>query len=87
MKPLKISRESWILFAIGTADLLTTIHWIRQGNAQEANPLFHACWEHGVLAFIVAKYVFLLGPLFILEWARQAKPQLGKWALRSAVLA
>jgi hypothetical protein len=87
MKPIQISRESWILIAIGTADLCTTILWIRQGAAQEANPLFHYYWNQGLLAFIVAKYVCLLGPILVMEWARRSKPQFVQWALRAAVLA
>ncbi|HZT42523.1 MAG TPA: DUF5658 family protein [Chthonomonadaceae bacterium] len=87
MKQIKISPESWVLIAIGTADLVTTVLWIRQGNAQEANPLFKYYLNQGLLAFIVAKYVCLLGPILVMEWARRYKPRFVQWALRGAVLA
>lgn len=84
---MKLSRESWMLMALGTADLVTTILWIHQGMAQEANPLFHYFWSQGLPAFIAAKYAFLLGPIGILEWARWRTPGFALWALRAGVLA
>ena len=84
---MKLSRESWILLVLGTADLMSTSLWIERGLAQEANPLFHYFWSQGLPAFIAAKYVFLLGPIFLLEWARRYKPRFVLWALRSGVLA
>src|SRR5579884_1476415 len=87
LKQIKLSPESWILIAIGTADLVTTILWIRQGAAQEANPLFRYYWNHGLLAFIIAKYVCLLGPIMVMEWARRHRPRFVKLALRAVVLA
>ena len=84
---MKLSRESWILLVLGTADLMSTSLWIERGLAQEANPLFHYFWSQGLPAFIAAKYAFLLGPIFLLEWARRHKPRFVLWALRSGVLA
>ena len=84
---MKLSRESWILLILGTADLVTTILWIERGMAQEANPLFHYFWQQGLPAFIAAKYVFLLGPILFLEWARWHRPRFALMALRTGALA
>ena len=84
---MKLSKESWILLFIGSADLATTILWIERGMAEEANPLFHFFWNQGLLAFIAAKYLFLLGPILLLEWARWRRPRFALMGLRAGALA
>jgi hypothetical protein len=84
---MKIARESWIILAIGLADLITTIIFIQGSSAQEANPLFRRCWEMGLAAFIGAKLAMLAGPLVILEWARRRRPRFTSFALRGAIAA
>ena len=84
---MKLSRESWILMVLGTADLVTTILWIERGMAREANPLFSYLWNQGLPAFILAKYTFLLGPILIVEWARRRHPGFALWGLRAGALA
>ncbi len=84
---MKIAKETWIIMAIGLADLATTILFIQHHGAEEANPLFRQYWEMGLAAFIAAKIVLLVGPLSILEWARQRRPRLVSWALRGAIAA
>jgi len=83
---MKIARESCILAAIGLADLVTTILFIQQCGAQEANPVFGYFWEMGLLAFILAKLFCMVGPLAILEWARRSRPVFVVRALRFAIL-
>src|SRR5579862_1987702 len=83
---MKIAKETWIIAAIGVADLVTTIVFIRHNGAQEANPLFRHYWEMGLLAFIIAKMVCLLGPLLVLEWARKSNPRFVAGALRTAIV-
>ncbi len=82
---MKISGESWVLVMLGLADLMTTIVFIKMHGAQEANPIFHQYWQMGLVAFIVAKMVCLLGPITILEWARTRNPELVRFALRTAI--
>jgi hypothetical protein len=83
---MKIARETWIIAAIGIADLMTTIVFIRNHGAQEANPLFRHYWEMGIPAFIMAKLVCLAGPLLVLEWARRSNPRFVSRALRTAIV-
>lgn len=84
---MKIAKETWIIMAIGIADLATTILFIQHHGAQEANPLFKRYWEMGVTVFVCAKIALLLGPLCVLEWARKKNPRFVSCALRSAIAA
>lgn len=83
---MKIAKESWIIAAIGLADLVTTIIFIRYYGAQEANPLFRDFWRMGLPAFILAKALCVVGPLTLLEWARRREPGFVCWALRLAIV-
>ncbi len=83
---MKIAKETWIILAIGLADLVTTILFIRYHGAQEANPLFKRYWEMGIAAFVGAKVAMLIGPLSVLEWARRRNPRFVSLALRSAIV-
>ncbi len=84
---VRIARETWILAAIGLVDLFATITFIRNGDAQEANPLFQRYWNMGVLPFILAKVTLMGAPLCILEWARRRRPRLVTLALRGTIVA
>ena len=83
---MKIAKESWVIAAIGIADLVTTIIFIQHHGAQEANPVFRHYWNMGLQAFIAAKAICVAGPLFILEWARRRNPRFVSWALRTAIV-
>lgn len=83
---MKIAKESVVIAVIGLADLVTTIVFIQHHGAQEANPVFRHYWEMGLLVFIAAKLVCLLGPLSVLEWARRRRPRFVSLALRSAIV-
>ncbi|HZT44252.1 MAG TPA: DUF5658 family protein [Chthonomonadaceae bacterium] len=86
MRSQKIAWETWIIAAIALADLVTTIIFIQNHGAQEANPVFRRYWDMGLGAFVLAKSICVVGPLFILEWARRRKPLLVTWALRVAIV-
>ena len=84
-KTMKLAKETWILIAIGIADLISTIFFIQRHGAIEANPLFRHYWQMGLPQFIAAKIAMLAAPLLILEWARRQKPKLVARALRCAI--
>ena len=84
---MKIAKETWIIMGIGVADLATTIVFIQQHGAVEANPLFKHYWEMGLIFFIAAKMALLIAPLSLLEWARLHRPRFVSYALRSAIVA
>lgn len=84
-KKMKLAKETWILIAIGIADLISTIFFIQRHGASEANPLFRHYWQMGLPQFITAKVALMGAPLLILEWARRQKPRLVSRALRCAI--
>lgn len=85
---MRLARETWLLVAIGVADLASTLYLMRHGVVREANPVMAWYLVHfGVWAFCAAKTTMLVCPLMILEWARRIKPHLGLLALRIALIA
>jgi hypothetical protein len=84
---MKISRESWIIAAIGIADLATTLIWVQHHKAMEANPLFARYLAMGVGWFAAMKILLLAAPIVILEWARARRPVFTRWAARFAIVA
>src|SRR5437763_887092 len=84
---MKIAKETWIILGIGLADLATTILFIQYHGAEEANPIFRGYLEMGLAVFVCAKMALLIGPLYVLEWARPRNPHFVAWALRSAIVA
>ncbi len=81
-----ISRESLLLATICVADLITTLWFVRDGNAMEANPIMRHYLELGIWPFVVAKSAMVLGPLVILEWARTRRPRFVTSMLRLGIL-
>lgn len=84
---MRASRETWLLLAIGLADLISTTYLIRAGLVREGNPVM--AWylvHYGWAAFCAAKTVMLFCPVVILEWVRRIKPQLGLRSLRVALI-
>ena len=82
---LKLAKETYILIAIGIADLISTIFFIQRHGASEANPIFRHYWDMGLPIFITAKIALMACPLLILEWARRTKPRLVARGLRCAI--
>jgi hypothetical protein len=82
---MKLSRESVLIIAICVADLATTIWFVRSHGAQEANPIMRFFLEQGLIAFILAKAMFCLGPLALIEWARRRNPLFVRGALRAGI--
>jgi hypothetical protein len=85
---MRLARETWLLLAVGLADLFSTVYLVRAGVIREANPIMAWYLVHfGTWVFCVVKCVMLMCPLFILEWVRRVKPYIGHWALRTALVA
>ena len=83
---MRLARESWLLAAVCTLDLVTTIAFVNHRGAIEGNPVMGYFLTLGICAFVAAKLVLFLGPLAILEWARQYRPQFVTGMLRLAVV-
>jgi hypothetical protein len=84
---MKISKESWVIFSLGIADLTTTLLWVQKHGAEEANPLFAHYLDMGSFWFSVMKIVMLAAPIFLLEWARRSRPRFTTYASRFAIAA
>lgn len=80
-----IAVESVIIAAIGILDLATTLIWVQHHGAQEGNPIFRYYLALGPHWFAAGKIILLVGPLFVLEWARRRQPRFTLWASRAAI--
>src|SRR5258708_25191072 len=84
---MKLSKESILLISIGALDLISTLIWVGEHGAQEANPIFQHYLEMGPVWFAVMKIVMLAAPIYLLEWARRRRPVFTRLASRFAVCA
>ncbi len=84
---MQFSRQAGLLTAIAAVDLVTTVHVVCMGGGDEANPLMAPLLAMGLGAFVVAKVALTAGPIAILEWARQRRPQFVRRAVNGALAA
>ena len=83
---MKLTRESWIILIIGVLDLTTTLIWVANSGAQEANPIFRYYLAMGPLWFVVAKFICLLCPILLFEFAKNHRPQSAIRGARIAIV-
>ncbi len=81
----KVAIESWLIILIGVVDLSTTIYLAHHYGVSEGNPIFSLYLRMGEVWFIIAKMTMVLGPVFLLEWARRRNPVFVAWASRVAI--
>ncbi len=84
---MKVARESILIVAIGVLDLTTTLLWVHNHGAQEANPVFSYYLALGPFWFALMKMVMLLAPVFLLEWAARHRPSFARKGARFAIAA
>lgn len=83
---MPILRETIALAAICVADLVWTVHVLLNGTAVEANPVLSYYLHHGgMIAFIAAKSLLVIGPLVGLEWLRRRQPTFIRLLLRAGI--
>ena len=78
-QPLRLSTA--VLLTISTFDLVTTLIWLNMGG-MEGNPLFAYVSRFGSLPLVAAKFLYILIPVSILEYARTKRPgsaEIGTW--------
>ena len=81
----RIHLSTAVLLTLGVVDLLSTLAWLQMGHL-EGNPLFASIWALGPSWFILAKAVFLLGPVALIEWVRTKRywsAEIGMWLAAS----
>jgi len=77
----RIYLSTAVLLTLGLTDLVATLAWLQLGHA-EGNPLFAALWAASPSLFILAKTVFLLVPVSMIEYARTKRywsAEIGMW--------
>lgn len=75
-KPVHLSTA--VLLTIATFDLITTLLWLNMGG-MEGNPFF--AWvakTGGSVGLVIAKMVYLVVPVSLLEYVRTKKPRSGE---------
>lgn len=70
---LTISPVNALLFAVGLADLLTTIIWLKTGRAIEVNPIMAAVLHAGLGLFVMVKLSTLVIYVSVMEWYRRRR--------------
>lgn len=60
-----------LLFAIGLADLVTTLFWLHTGRAIEVNPLMAAVLNTSLALFVAVKLATLISYVAVMEWYRR----------------
>lgn len=70
----KVHLSTLCLVTIGLFDLVTTMMLLNRGFG-ESNPLFAPLLRFGGPVFILAKLIFLIGPILLLEFVRSKHPK------------
>ncbi len=84
---MRLAKESLVIVGIGSFDLVSTLIWVNSHGAQEANPLFRYYLAMGPYVFVAMKFIMLMAPIFLLEWASHRRPVFTRWASRFAIVA
>ena len=81
-----VLRESVALAVLCTADMISTLYWVRTQSAVESNPLFVGPLAHSDAAFLILKGASYLAPIAILEALRPLRPESVVRALRACLV-
>lgn len=83
---MSVAVESLLLGGLCLFDLVSTVLLLRAGIAVEANPLLDFYIRAGgIAAFVAAKALLTIGPLFALELLRRRRPRLVRSVLRLGI--
>lgn len=80
------TKESLVLIAICTADLITTLLLMGTYGADEGNPLMGFYLRYGIGTFVMVKVSLTFLPIFIAEWGKQYKPRFVRNILRATIV-
>lgn len=71
MPKVRILPVNALLIVVGLADLLSTLLWLKTGQAVEVNPVMAAVLRAGLGAFILVKLSTLAAFVGLMEWYRR----------------
>ena len=84
---MTITKESIVLIAICTLDLVLTLLFIGHNMASEGNPLMDYYLRYGIRTFIMIKLAMIILPIFVAEYSRRYKPKFVRFMLRATIAA
>ncbi|MHB9037217.1 MAG: DUF5658 family protein [Armatimonadota bacterium] len=84
---MTLTKESIVLIALCTIDLVATLLFINTKMAVEGNPLMAFYLRYGIGTFVMMKLMLVFLPIFVFEWSRQYRPQFVKFMLRATIAA
>ena len=79
-------RETLLLALICALDMYTTVYWVVNGQAIEANPLLAPTFEAHPMAFVLTKSLFCLPALCLAPRLAQRHPHFTIWLLRAIIV-
>ena len=79
--------ESVLFALICICYMLSTLFWVHQGIATEANPMLARCLQQGVAVFCGTKLLSFVPMLLFSAWYRTKQPKFIALALRLAIAA
>jgi len=83
---MRLSIEGAVLASLCLADALFTVWLVAAGRAVEANPILRFYLQDGgLVAFLGAKLLLSLGPIFVLERTRVRRPRFIRSLLRAGI--
>ena len=79
-------REAFLLAMICALDMYTTLWWVMNGEAMEANPLLAWTFHHHPIWFVFLKCATFLPALAAVPYLSKRHPRFTPWLLRFAIL-
>lgn len=77
--------DSMALLLICIADMLSTLYWVHQGVATEANPYMAYWLRQGDAQFCMAKILSFVPLLLVAAYYRERRPRLVAVTLRGSI--
>jgi hypothetical protein len=78
-------RETFVLLLVSYIDMMTTLFWVSNGTATEANPLLQWTFSHHPAAFVVVKMLATLPAIFLAPKLAEKHPTFTIWLLRAVI--
>jgi hypothetical protein len=78
-------RETFILLLVSYIDMMTTLFWVSNGTAVEANPLLQWTFDHHPVAFVIVKMLATLPAIVLAPRLAQKHPAFTIWLLRAVI--
>lgn len=73
MPKVRILPANAMLIIVGLADLLSTMFWLKTGQAVEVNPMMAALLQAGLGVFVLVKLSTLVAYVGVMEWYRRRR--------------